>query len=111
TKPTLPRRLLSSALRTAWCSCASVVTAASRGEQIAVRNHRVPGAQLPEDEDAILVERVALEQFLGLLVTGGLVDDQGARVVGERSRGGELPVGLQGRQVLPMHRPDFLDLL
>src|SRR5262249_21300784 len=111
TNTTLPRRLLSTALRTAWCNCASVVTSASSGgEQIAVGDDRVPGPQLPADEDTVLVEGVALEQLLRVLAACGFVDDAGAGVVGNRPRGGKLPVGLQRREVLPMHRPYFLNL-
>src|SRR5262249_11097008 len=50
-----------------------------------------------------------LQQFLGLFLSRGLVDDEGAAVVGERSRRGELAAFLQAGQVLPVDRTHLGD--
>src|SRR5262249_860243 len=70
-----------------------------------------PRPQLPADEDAVLTERVAAEDLLRVLLRRRLVDDQGAAVVGERTRSAELALRQQRAQILAVSRTDLLDLV
>src|SRR5438132_4907084 len=78
-------------------------------EQVQVADDRVPGAELITDKNAILMERVTLQELLRFLARGGFVDDQGATVVGERAGGSQLAALFQAGEILTMDRADFGD--
>src|SRR5262249_47479162 len=83
----------------------------SRRERLAVGEPRVPRPQRVAHEDAVLVERVGLQQLLRLLGAGRLVDDEGAAAVGERPGHGELAALAELREVLAVDGAERLDLL
>src|SRR5262249_48002220 len=83
----------------------------SLGKQLPVVEHDIPRPDLPADEDALAVERVAPEQRLGRLGGLGLVDDQRPEAVGERPADGE-PAALGGAgEILAVERAEALHLL
>src|SRR5438045_355823 len=79
-------------------------------KQLPIGDHRVPWPKLVLQENAILVERVLLENPFGLFLRVGLVDDERAAIVREWPGGGELALFAEAGQVLPMHRTVLLDL-
>src|SRR5262249_4539537 len=79
-------------------------------KQLAIGKHRVPWPDYVLDEDARLIERVGLQESLRLFLRRRLVNDERAKVVGERPRGRELPLVLQAGEILPMHGPHLGDL-
>src|SRR5262245_586903 len=56
------------------------------GEQVAIGENGVPGPQLIIEENAGLMEGIALKEFFCRFAGVGLVDDQGAAVIGKGAR-------------------------
>src|SRR5438445_7415900 len=84
--------------------------APSRREQLAIGDHRVPRPQVVCKENPVLVERVTLQELLGLLTAVRLVDNERPAVVTERTGDGELTALAEACQILPMYRPQSGDL-
>src|SRR5437764_3540395 len=81
------------------------------GQEVAVGHDRVPGPELVLQEDAVMEEGITLKDLLGLVAGGGLVDDEGAAVVGERAGEDEPALLAQAGEVLAVDRTKGLDLV
>src|SRR5437867_111133 len=56
------------------------------------------------------MERIALEQLLRIFARGGFMNNEGAKIVGERPRRCKLAILLQAGQILPMQWTDRSNL-
>src|SRR5262245_48174694 len=79
-------------------------------EKFAIGEDDFPRPDLPADENARSVKGITLEKLFRLLRRVCFVDDQGAVVVRKRSSRGNLALLQQALKVLPVRRPDRVNL-